>query len=121
MKARIITLVFTLLGISSSFSIEYPYEATKGRRDAIIMHLESIKVGMNSKAVIELIGRPDEFTPLYEPKIKKAKQIGTTMWYVLSQHQKDGSENETRQVAVAIRLDSLAKVTRIDRINLPSK
>ena len=100
-------------------AIEYPYEASKQRRDRIVSQLESIKVGMNDRAVIDLIGQPDETTPLFEPKIKNAKQIGTTMWYILSQRKKDGSENDIKRVAVGVRLDSHASVSRVDRINLP--
>ena len=117
MKNLITTLLFAVAASTSLSAIEYPFEAPKVRRELIAKHVDTIKAGMSSKAVIELIGQPDETTPLYEPKIKNPRQIGSTIWYILSQRQKDGSENDKKKIAIAVRLDLQGIVSRVDRIN----
>jgi len=117
MKTIFRTLLFTVVASTSLAAIEYPYEAPRVRRELIAKHVAAIKAGMSSKAVIERIGQPDETTPLYEPKIKSTKQIGSTIWYILSQRQKDGSVNDKKQTAMAVRLDLKGIVSRVDRIN----
>ena len=111
-------LLLAMVGTTSLTAIVYPYEAPKVRRDLIVKHLVTIKAGMTSTAIVDLIGQADDKTPLYEPKIKNPRQIGSTMWYILSQRQKDGSENDKRRVAIAVRLDLHGIVSRVDRINL---
>jgi hypothetical protein len=119
MKNLITTLFFAVAASTSLSAIEYPFEAPKVRRELIAKHVDTIKAGMSSKAVIELIGKPDETTPLYEPKIKikNPRQIGSTIWYILSQRQKDGSQNDKKKIAIAVRLDLQGIVSRVDRIN----
>jgi len=117
MKNLITTLLFAVAASTSLSAIEYPFEAPKVRRELIAKHVDTIKAGMSSKAVIELFGQPDETTPLYEPKIKNPRQIGSTIWYILSQRQKDGSENDKKKIAIAVRLDLQGIVSRVDRIN----
>jgi len=117
MKNLITTLFFAVAASTSLSAIEYPFEAPKVRRELIAKHVDTIKAGMSSKAVIELIGQPDETTPLYEPKIENPRQIGSTIWYILSQRQKDGSENDKKKIAIAVRLDLQGIVSRVDRIN----
>ena len=117
MKILITNLVFAFVASTSLLAIEYPFEAPKARRALIAKHVNTIKAGMSSKAVIELIGQPDENTPLYEPKIKRPRQIGSTIWYILSQRQKGGSENDKMKIAIAVRLNLQGFVSSVDRIN----
>ncbi len=117
MKTITTALFLAFLAGTSLPALEYPFEASKVRRELIARHIGSIKAGMSSKAIVELIGQPDEITPLYEPEIKSPKQIGTTMWYIVRQRQKDGSVNEKKQIAIAVRLDRKDLVSRLDRIN----
>jgi outer membrane protein assembly factor BamE (lipoprotein component of BamABCDE complex) len=99
-------------------AITYPYEAPAERRALIKTQFKAIKPGMSSADVIGLLKNPDKTTPLYEPKIKNPRTIGSTMWYVVSQHKEHGSVNEVKRVAIAVRLDLKNNVTRIDRFNL---
>jgi outer membrane protein assembly factor BamE (lipoprotein component of BamABCDE complex) len=113
------TILVLLISLGCAIAIEYPYEAPAERQALIRKQFSAIKVGMTSKDVVKLIGKPDKITPLYEPKIKNSKQIGSTMWYVLSQSKKHGSVNEVKKVALAIRLNLNNVISRIDGFSFP--
>jgi len=46
----------------------------------IVRHKELVK-GMTPKQVIEILGRPNEISPLYEPEHFNPRQIGRTYVY----------------------------------------
>ena len=118
MKTLFVPIPVFFLTVSLAGGITYPYEAPVQRQALIRTKYTAIRPGMNAKEVIEVLKPPDKTTPLYEPKVKDPRTIGTTMWYLISQLKEQGSENEIKRVAVAIRLNLKGRVTRIDPINL---
>lgn len=118
MKTFLLHLIPLLLSVALANAITYPYEAPVERQSLIRSQFKAIKPGMSSKDVITLLKMPDKTTPLYEPKVKNARIIGSTMWYIVSQLKEHGSENEIKRVALAVRLDLKGNVTKIDRLNL---
>jgi hypothetical protein len=118
MKALLTHLSVLVLCMASAQAITYPYEAPVERQRLIRTQWTAIKPGMSSKNVIAILDKPDEIAPLYEPKVKNPRMIGSTMWYIVSQRKEHGSANEIQRVALAIRFDLKGNVTRIDRIKL---
>ena len=118
MKTILFQIFTLLLSVAAADAITYPYEAPAKRQALIRKQLTAIKLGMHSRDVVTLLNNPEKTTPLYEPKVKNPRTIGSTMWYILSQLKEHGSENEIKRVALAIRLDLKGNVTSIDRLNL---
>lgn len=104
--------------MTSALAIAYPYEAPPERQKLIRTQWAAIQLGMSSKDVMAILENPDETTPLYEPKVKNPRRIGSTMWYIVSQQKEHGSQNEVQKVALAIRLDLKGNVSRVERFNL---
>jgi len=93
----------------------YPFVATPERSVAILTKYTQIENGMTAKQVESVLGIPDEIRPLYEPKIKQARLIGHTYWYILRHMMEHGSANEKNESLVRISFDNSGIVTHVDR------
>jgi hypothetical protein len=58
-----------------------------------------------------ILGNPDLTRPLYEPKIKKPRRIGTTYWYLI---EKNGPDSEAGDRLVRVSLDLHQRVMKVD-------
>ncbi|MGA2526168.1 MAG: hypothetical protein ABSF79_06075 [Smithellaceae bacterium] len=94
--------------------IKYPYYASKERTDQIKNNYKKVQKGMNPQQVKLLLGKPDESTALYEPKIWNTKQIGYTHWFIIQRKCENGSVKEKDEKLVGIRYDLQWKVTVVD-------
>ncbi|MCD4793058.1 MAG: hypothetical protein K8R54_07500 [Bacteroidales bacterium] len=67
--------------------IEYPYVASKERKNIILDNMNKLKSGMNKKEVIQLLTLPDEINEAF-PLIKTAKEIiGFSYVYIIERKQ----------------------------------
>jgi hypothetical protein len=85
-------------------NITYPYVAGLERARQIRAGSPRIAIGASIAQVTEILGRPDEVHPLFEPKILRPRRIGTTYWYFLAKPVADGN-TDVRVVRVAFDLD----------------
>ena len=66
--------------------------------------------GMPSEEVQQLLEKPDQIHPLYEPRKRNPRKIGTRWFYMRTP--KSGSQRTDTEIAV--RFDLMGKVTRVD-------
>ena len=71
-------------------SITYPYIAPAERAKQIRAGRSALVVGSSTEAVKKAIGEPDEVRDLFD-KIKSAKPIGYTWWYIVERRAASGS------------------------------
>ena len=100
---------------SFASEIKYPYFATPERVESIEVGYKKIKIGMDINEVKVILGEPDEIKDLYEPKIKKAKKIGFTYWYLIQRIKSVGSQNERNEKLVRVSFDLNGEVIGVDR------
>ncbi|HUE73545.1 MAG TPA: hypothetical protein VMP01_21895 [Pirellulaceae bacterium] len=87
---------------------------TPARKAEILQAAGEVKPGMTPMEVEQLVGKPDEVLPLYEPVIKNPKQIGTTHWYII-----EGSADElSHSKAVRVSFDLEDRVTSVVRLRV---
>lgn len=99
---------------SRKLPIIYPYIANSERTQKILKNWRTIKIGMKSKEVIEILDAPDEEFPLYSQQVKNSKIIGKTYWYLLQRFKENGSQIEKNEKLVRISIDLNDFVTTID-------
>jgi outer membrane protein assembly factor BamE (lipoprotein component of BamABCDE complex) len=110
-------LFFAVVGFIGNIycqAIKYPYVATTERKTQIEYGFNKIEKGLTYKQVKNLLGQPDEIKPLYQPKIKNPKQIGTTYWYIIQRTKENGSVKEKNEKLVRVSFSLSGKVTQID-------
>ena len=94
----------------------YPFFTSPTRAELICNNYKKIAVGMTSKDVKAILSAPNEIHPLYEPKMKNAKQIDYTYSYVLRCLARSGSVNDKQEIGFLIRFSKENRVFRIDEI-----
>ena len=92
----------------------YPYFASEQRANTIRDNYQRITAGMSPQEVAAIMGAPDEIRILYEPKIKRAKVIGYTQWYVIRRLTNSGSFNDKQEALVRLEYGLDDRVMRID-------
>ncbi len=92
----------------------YPFFASEERAKAIRGNYQRVTLGMSPKEVAAIIGAPDEVRTLYEPKIKRAKVIGYTHWYLIRRLVKHGSVNDQQEALVRVSYGLDDRVVSID-------
>jgi hypothetical protein len=97
-----INLAFAQSGVAEKTIKAYPYFASEPRSAQIKGNYKKIEKGMTIKQVTQLLGEPDEFRHLYEPKIKNPKQIGYTHWYLIQRKTDHGSQNDKDEKLVRV-------------------
>lgn len=117
MKRLIITLGFVFATLAQAQTV-FPYHASQDRKKQIIGGYESITKGMTLPQVEAALGKADYVTPLYEPKVKNASQIGFSHWFLIQQLKETGSVVDTGRVGVAIRTDMKGSVLGVDLFDL---
>jgi hypothetical protein len=100
-----VNLAFAQNDVAEKLIKTYPYYASKLRASEIKDKYRKIQEGMTSKQVMQLLGEPDEISPLYEPKILEPKQIGYTHWYLIQRKTDKGSQNDRDEKLVRISYD----------------
>ena len=91
---------------SSSTTAEV-YIASPERAATIESQFPKIILGMDEMDVKALMGAPDEIRPLYEPRIKNAREIGTTWWYYLRRGSPGPSDPTSQLVRVSFDLQGI--------------
>jgi hypothetical protein len=74
---------------------------------------EKIGQRLSRVATKGLSGEPDEVLPPLRTEDEESQADWNHDWYILSQSKERGSDNKTRRVAVAIRLDSLGRFLKL--------
>jgi hypothetical protein len=92
----------------------YPFFASDERAKAIRDNYQRVAVGMALEEVAAIIGAPDEIRTLYEPKMKRAKVIGYTHWYLIRRLVKSGSVNDQQEALVRVSYGLDDRVMRVD-------
>ena len=92
----------------------YPYFASEERAKAICDNYQRVFAGMSPQEVAAIMGTPDEIRTLYEPKIKRAKVIGYTHWYLIRQLVARGSQNDRQEALVRVSYGLDDRVMRVD-------
>jgi hypothetical protein len=92
----------------------YPYHASEERAKIIYSNWAKIKENMKESAVVDILGKPDQILPLYEPQVKNSKQIGYSQWYLIQRLKEHGSVNEKGEKLVRISYDMHGIVTQVD-------
>jgi len=88
---------------------QYPYVATAERAARLRQNFVKVRPGMTAAEVVSLLGEPEELRPLYEPKVKSPRRIGTTSWYILERRKPSGSvvEKGEKLIRVTFGLDQV--------------
>ena len=92
----------------------YPYVASPERKSVIENGYLKIENGMTPIQVEMILGKPDEVKPLYEPKVKKAKKIGVTYWYLIERKRDTGSVIDRAEKLVRVSFNLKNLVTNVD-------
>jgi len=90
-------------------SIVYPYKTNEERVSRIKENCNKLKRGMTTKEVVELLGKPDKISPIYDT-VKRGNVVGKSYSYLLSQDKKYGSINEMNRKAVVIHFNLEGKL-----------
>lgn len=94
--------------------ISYPYKASTDKANKIKTEYKKVSLGMSATEVVDMLGKPDETRPLFEPIINNGKQIGFTHWYLIQRLKKDGPVNEKQEKLVRISYNQNWTVIAID-------
>jgi hypothetical protein len=97
-----ISLAFAQGDVAEKAIKTYPYFASEPRSAQIKGNDKKIEKGMAIKQATQLLGEPDEFRPLYEPKIKNPRQIGYTHWYFIQRNTDHGSQHDKDEKLVRV-------------------
>ena len=111
------TIVLTLLCVvgCSSKVLHCNYVASQERKEQIVSNWQKIKTGMTSNQVKQVLGKPDEITPIYRYIwAKNQKSVGNNYWYILERRDFQGS-GWNKESLVRIGFDNTDKATGIDR------
>jgi hypothetical protein len=92
----------------------YPFHATPEREARIRGKYRRVANGMSPVEVTAILGEPDEIRPLYSPRIKNGKVIGTTYWFVIRRLVRNGSADEKQESLVRVSFGLDDKVQGID-------
>jgi hypothetical protein len=92
----------------------YPFFASPERALAIRSGFARIVAGMSPSQVASVLGEPDEVRTAYEPKIKRAKVVGYTYWYVIRRLRRDGSVVEKQEALVRVFFGLDDRVVKVD-------
>jgi hypothetical protein len=92
----------------------YPFFASPERALAIRNNFGRIVAGMSPSQVASVLGEPDEVRVAYEPKIKRAKVVGYTYWYVIRRLRRDGSVIEKQEALVRVFFGLDDRVAKVD-------
>jgi hypothetical protein len=92
----------------------YPFFASPERALAIRTKFGRIAAGMSPPDVVSVLGEPDEVSVAYEPKIKRAKVVGYTYWYVIRRLKRYGSFNEQQEALVRVSFGLDDRVVKVD-------
>jgi hypothetical protein len=71
---------------TSSLPARKPFRASAEREAAILRSYVEVKPEMPIAEVQRLLGSPDRVLPVYEPRIKNPKRLGSTSWYVIEEN-----------------------------------
>jgi hypothetical protein len=91
-----------------------PFFASPERAAAIREGFGRVVPGMSPAQVASILGAPDEIREAYEPKIKNAKLIGYTQWYVIRRLVRDGSVNDKQEALVRVLFGLDDRVVKVD-------
>lgn len=108
----------TATAIGEESSMSYPFVASKERQEFVKLVYRKVKIGHSNHEVRQLLGTPEIVLPLYEPKIKNPKRIGSTYWYILQRLKARGSKGEK---LVRISFDLAGRVTAVDQWGLENE
>jgi uncharacterized protein YuzE len=108
-------LFAVLINCVYASDIVYPYYATAERAKTIESGYTKIKEGLSARAVVSIMGKPDEIHELNEPKIKNGKIIGFTYWYLIQRIKANSSQIEKNEKLVRVSFDLNGKVTGVDK------
>jgi hypothetical protein len=97
-----ISLAFAQGDVAEKAIKTYPYFASEPRSAQIKGNDKKIEKGMAIKQATQLLGEPDEFRHLYEPKIKNPRQIGYTHWYFIQRNTDHGSQHDKDEKLVRV-------------------
>jgi|HubBroStandDraft_4_1064222.scaffolds.fasta_scaffold184105_2 hypothetical protein len=92
----------------------YPFFTSPERALAIRSSFGRIVAGMSPSQVASVLGEPDEVRTAYEPKIKRAKVVGYTYWYVIRRLRRDGSVVEKQEALVRVFFGLDDHVVKVD-------
>jgi hypothetical protein len=92
----------------------YPFFASDERARAIRDSYQRVAVGMSPEEVASILGAPDEIRALHEPKIKNAKVIGYTHWYLIRRMVASGSQKDMEESLVRVSYGLDDHVMRVD-------
>jgi hypothetical protein len=90
------------------------------REGQLLIHFQEIKPGMTDAEVEDVLGAPDEKSPLYRPRIKRSKsgapdpRIGSTYRYLISKKQ-------NHKKVIRVSFDLKDKVTKVDHFGFSMK
>jgi hypothetical protein len=123
--ASVVVLAMTVLAgsapdLASELSIAtkeitaYPFFASPERALSIRANFGRIAAGMSRSDVASVLGEPDEVRTAYEPKIKRAKIVGYTYWYVIRRLSREGSVVEKQEALVRVLFGLDDRVVRVD-------
>jgi len=91
----------------------YPYVAPPERQAEIRNGMAKLTIGMTPADVEALMGKPDEVHELYD-RIKNAKPVGYTWWFIIQRKADSGSVAEKAEKLVRVSFNLKDTVTRVD-------
>ncbi|MCD4793054.1 MAG: outer membrane protein assembly factor BamE [Bacteroidales bacterium] len=115
-------ILITLLGLISSLyscsqekntmknktynaEIEYPYSASKQRKNIILDNMNKLKPGMNENDVVQILTLPDEINATYPLYITVKDTTGFSYIYIIKRKHELDSRLEPNDKSIAIHFD----------------
>ncbi len=94
-------------------ALTYPYLAPAERAQQIRTGRLALVVGSSPEAVKKAVGEPDEVRDLFD-KIKSAKPVGYTWWYIVERRAASGSAADRAEKLVRVSFGLDDRVTKVD-------